>query len=58
MKKKKNKAVYTEGPLLIGKRVPDFLPSPEELKNAKVRIYKKGKLFTEYLLRDGKRVDK
>ena len=55
MKKKKNKIKYTDGPMLIGKRVPDFLPSPEELKNATVRVYSKGKLYQEYVLHDGKR---
>lgn len=57
MKKKQSKTIYTDEPMLIGKRVPDFLPSPEELKNARVRIYLKGKIHSEYVLHDGKRKD-
>lgn len=38
--------------------VEDFLPSPQALKNARVRVYLKGKIHSEYVLHDGKRGNK
>lgn len=55
MKKKRSKTIYTDEPMLIGKRVPDFLPSPEELKKARAKNYLKSKIHSLYVLHDEER---